>query len=145
MPQNITVWSPTISPPHRCKADGGRIPLAGHALAAIYRAILQIAPQCRGDDLPMRRAVPEGINLHAMVGLDNFDVVTRIQDAGSEIEQAKHHIDPHRHIGRENNRDALCRRRDGCLARRIETRRADDHGHPDRHTAPSGATCLPDG
>ena len=78
VPANITVCSPTMSPPRmRVKADLLRVALAGVALPAVARARRQArGPRPSPRPRPACSAVPRRrIDLVAVVRLDDLDVV----------------------------------------------------------------------
>ena len=67
-----------VAAAHRREADGRRIALAGHALAAVHRAPPRgRAPAPAATTSPMRSAVPDGcVDLVPVMRFDDLDVVT---------------------------------------------------------------------
>src|SRR5690606_20781840 len=93
---------------NRREADRGRIALAGDAVALEHSDLIEIAPQRIGDHLAHSQGgAGGGIDLVAMVRLDDLDVVAAREDAGGDLEQFERGIDADAHVGSEHDRYAL--------------------------------------
>ena len=122
-----------IAAAHGGEADGGRIALAGHAFTAIDGALLEIAAQRIGDDLAhFQRGTRRRIDLVAVMGFDDLDVIAQRQRARGLVEQLEHHIHANAHIRRHDDGNALRRRANTRELGLVEARGADDHGHTSR-------------
>ena len=120
-----------IAAAHRGKADGRGIALAGHALAPIHRACLEIAPQRLSDNFAhAQRRARGGIDFQPMVRFDDLDVVALRKNARGNIEQFEDGIGADAHVRREDDRDFLRRLGNRLLAVRLEASRADDDRRP---------------
>ena len=117
-----------VATAHGSKTDGRRITFAGHALSTVNGAFFKVTPERSGHHLAHAQCrAGRCVDLHAMVGLDDLDVVALIHDACSHIEQLEYHIDADRHVRGEDNRNIPGCRGDGRLAIGFETGRANDH------------------
>src|SRR5690606_2498960 len=67
------------------------------------------------------------VHLVAVVRLEDFHVVARIQDARRDVEQLERGVHAHAHVGGEHDGDLLGRHFDGGAAVVVEAGGADDH------------------
>jgi hypothetical protein len=119
-----------VAPPDGGEADGRRVALAGNAFATVNRAFLEIAAKCAGDHFAhAQRRTGRGIDLQAMMRLNDFNVVTLVQDARRRIEQLEGEIDADGHVGGKNDGYVLGRSSNRSLAIGLETGRTDNDGN----------------
>ena len=117
----------------RRKADRPRPALAGVTFARVDREFRQRPPERAGDDLAhLQRGARWGIDLVAMVCLDDLDVVALIEHACRHFHQLEGRVDADAHVRREHDGDALGRSMNRALAGLVEPRRADHHPHAGR-------------
>src|SRR3982751_1337175 len=84
--EHHSVVAHDVAAAHGGKADGQRVALTRHAFAGIDTAVLEVAAQRTGDHFAhLERGAGGRVNLVAMVGLDDFDVVARGQGLGRHL------------------------------------------------------------
>jgi len=81
--------------------DGGEsnarwVALAGHALAGIDRAVVEITAQRLRDDLAhLERGARRGVDLVPVVRLNNFNVVPGVQRLGCQCQELQGDVHTH--------------------------------------------------
>src|SRR3990167_2139068 len=97
-----------VAAPDGGKTDARRVALAGHAFAGIDGAVLEVAAERSGDDFThLERRARGGIDLVAVVRLDDFDVVAGGQRLGRHLQQFEGDVHAHAHVGRHDDGRAL--------------------------------------
>ena len=131
VPAKSTVWSPTMSPPRMTeKPMRGRVALAGHAVAAVDGAVVQVAAAGAGQHLAHgQRGAAGRVDLVAVVGLDDLDVVALGQRTRRHVEQLEHDVHAQAHVRRHDDGDVPRVLGDLRLLRVAEAGRADDRAH----------------
>jgi hypothetical protein len=90
------------------EADARRVALAGDAFARVDRAVLQVAAERLGQHLAhLQRGAAGRVDLVAVVGLDDLDVVALVASAARPCPAAQHDVDAHAHVGRQHDGDVL--------------------------------------
>ena len=137
MPANSTVWSPTISPPRmvaKPMEDGSRSPVT--PFAGKHATFLEVAPQRVRDHFAHLQCRAAGrIDLVAVVGFDDFDVVAGGHRLGRHLQQLERDIHAHAHVGRHHDGDALGGFGDLGFLLVGKPRRANHQVHPLGHTS----------
>ena len=108
----------------RCEADGAAGPRAGDAVAAAHGSLVE------GDAPPLRRGAAEkergaggGVDLVAMMHLDDLDVVVRAEDRGGAADEAGEKIDADAHIAGTDDAAVACRSEERSCAPAFEALR----------------------
>ncbi len=117
---------------HR-EADRAGRTLAGDAMARPGGELVEVAPQgARDRPAHAERGPRRGIDLVAVVGLDDLDVVAVAQQRGGHLQQAEGHVHAHAHVRREHDADAGGGGLDLAAAGLVEAGGADHHPHAAR-------------
>ena len=97
-----------VAAPDRVNADLHPRALAREPVATVDAALRQIAAEGLGHDLrhPRRRAAGR-VLLEAVMHLGDLHVVLLAEEARHVGEHPEHHVDPHAHVGREEDGNLL--------------------------------------
>ena len=114
----------------RGKADRPRLAFAGHAVAAEYAIILEVAPKrlrCRVAQ--QQRGARRRVDLVPVMHLDDLHVVADAQELRALLDQAQEHVDAHAHIRRENDSNRFSEVGERALVGGRQAGRADHRRH----------------
>ena len=82
------------------KANAGRVSLTRDTFSGIHGAVFQVSAQSIGNDLAhFEGSARWRVYLVAVMGLDDFNVITRGQRFGRHFKQFERDIDTHAHVG----------------------------------------------
>src|SRR3954451_19935312 len=93
-----------VTAAHRRKADGGVLALPGDAFATVHCDLAKIAAERLGNDLTHSQCRSRGcIDLMAVMGLDDLDVVPFAKHLRGLLQQFEHQRHAHAQVGREHD------------------------------------------
>jgi len=90
------------------ETDGGRVTLAGVAVALVHGTLFQIAANRLGNHLThLERGATGRIHLVAVVRFDDLDVVAGGQGLRGHLQQLERDVHTHAHVGRHDDGDVF--------------------------------------
>ena len=114
------------------EADGAPVALARVPLAAVDGALAEVAAEGLGDDLAQPQGSARGgVDLVAVVRLDDLDVAVVAQHARGDLHQLEAQVDAGAHVGGEDHGDVAGGLGDTAALGLVEPRGADDDAPPE--------------